>query len=132
MAAAPGVAGIVSLCRWPWVTWDLSYADSLTQASSRDSSPEMSFTEVRKSRTGRKSHSSSRSSGQRRSSTYDYGGGFSTVVEEDDSIATASSSGGHSSRSSRKSTYDTSVDYVTTKSKTSGGGKKGHRHRSQY
>ncbi|KAH8158634.1 hypothetical protein CIB48_g9614 [Xylaria polymorpha] len=86
------------------------------RASSRGSSPEISFAEVRKTRTTRKGHS--RNSGIKRSSTYDFSGGFSSVVEEDDPVATTSSSAAHGSRSSRKSTYDTSVDYLTKKAKT--------------
>ncbi|RYC63136.1 hypothetical protein CHU98_g3094 [Xylaria longipes] len=94
------------------------------------SSPEISFAEVRKTRTARKGHG--RSSGLKRSSTYDFGGGFSAVVEEDDLAATTSSAA-HSSRGSRKSTYDTSVDYLTKKAKASSSSKKkGYKHRSQY
>ncbi|KAI2643739.1 hypothetical protein GGS21DRAFT_34359 [Xylaria nigripes] len=100
--------------------------------SSRTSSPEISFVEARKGRVGRKGHSSSRSSGHRRSSTYDYGGSFSAIVEADETIAT-SSSAAHNTRSSRKSTYDASVEYLSKKSKTSSSGKKkGYKTRSQY
>ncbi|KAJ2973575.1 hypothetical protein NUW58_g8904 [Xylaria curta] len=84
--------------------------------SSRGSSPEVSFTEVRKTRASRKGHS--RNSGPKRSSTYDFGGGFSTVVEEDESAATTSSP----ARGSRKSAYDTGVDLLTKKAKTPSGG----------
>ncbi|KAI1190292.1 hypothetical protein F5B17DRAFT_388017 [Nemania serpens] len=100
--------------------------------SSRGSSPDISFAEVRKNRTSRKSHGNSRSTGQRRTSTYEYGGGIAAGAKEDELAATASSSATHTSRGSRKSPYDTSVDYVTMKTKASGGGKKGYKHRSQY
>ncbi|KAI0490195.1 hypothetical protein F4859DRAFT_520036 [Xylaria cf. heliscus] len=99
--------------------------------SSRGSSPEISFTEVRKTRSARKGHS--RSSGLKRSSAYDFGGGFSAVVEGDDLAATTSSSAAHSSRGSRKSTYDANVDYLTKKAKApSSSKKKGYKHRNQY
>ncbi|KAI1822755.1 hypothetical protein F4861DRAFT_540685 [Xylaria intraflava] len=101
--------------------------------SSRGSSPEMSFAEVRKGRAGRKSHATSRSSGQRRPSTYDFGGGFSAVVEADETMPTTSSSAAHNPRGSRKPTYDASVEYLSKKSKTSSSNKKkGYKNRSQY
>ncbi|KAI8624719.1 hypothetical protein F5Y19DRAFT_480322 [Xylariaceae sp. FL1651] len=100
--------------------------------SSRGSSPETSFAEGRKGRTGRKGHGSSRASGHKRSSTYDFGGNFSPVVEGDESAVT-SSSATHGSRSSRKPTYDTSVEYSPKKSKTSNSSKKkGHKIRSHH
>ncbi|KAI1420912.1 hypothetical protein F5Y12DRAFT_787893 [Xylaria sp. FL1777] len=98
--------------------------------SSRGSTPEMSFAEVRKGRTSRKSHGSSIMSGHRRPPAYDFGGSVSAVVEKDESAATTSSSVAHSSRGARKSTYDTSVDYLAKKAKVSGSGKKkGYKHR---
>ncbi|KAI3329916.1 hypothetical protein F4824DRAFT_505661 [Ustulina deusta] len=92
--------------------------------SSRASTPEMSFAEIRKGRPGRKSHSTSRSSGHRRPSAYDYGGSVAAVVENDESAAATSSSVAHSSRGSRKSTYDTSADYLAKKAKVSSSGAK--------
>ncbi|KAI0551112.1 hypothetical protein F4679DRAFT_582891 [Xylaria curta] len=86
--------------------------------SSRGSSPEISFAEVRKSRAARKGHS--RSLGFKRPSAYD--------------PETATSSlAAYSSQGSRKSTFDINVDYLTKKTKTpSSSKKKGCKHRSQY
>ncbi|KAI0859422.1 hypothetical protein F4860DRAFT_482666 [Xylaria cubensis] len=99
--------------------------------SSRGSSPEISFAEVRKTRAARKGHG--RSFGIKRSSTYDFSRGFSPVVKEDDPETTTSSLAAYSSQGSRKSTYDINVDYVTKKTKTSNSSKKkGCKHRSQY
>ncbi|KAI1749694.1 hypothetical protein F4782DRAFT_549473 [Xylaria castorea] len=112
---------------WNPVTKSMENMD--VPSSSRGSSPEISFAEVRKTRNARKGHS--RSSGLKRSSAYDFSGGFSAVVEEGDPAD--SSSAAHSSRGSRKSTYDTNVDYLTKKAKTpSSSKKKGYKHRSQY
>ncbi|KAI0427241.1 hypothetical protein F5Y09DRAFT_333513 [Xylaria sp. FL1042] len=98
--------------------------------SSRGSTPEMSFAEVRKGRSSRKSHGSNRNSGHRRPSAYDFGGSVSAVVENEESAATTSSVA-HSSRGSRKSTCDTNVDYLTKKTKVSSSGKKkGYKQRS--
>ncbi|KAI3325268.1 hypothetical protein HD806DRAFT_533858 [Xylariaceae sp. AK1471] len=118
MAAATSVAVIVS-----------------GAASPGGSSPEVSYAEVRKGRSGCKSHGNSRSSGHRRSSTYDLGGNISAVVEQDEAAATASSSATamHSSRGSRKSTYDTGAEYLSKKTKTSSSSKKkGSKNRSQH
>ncbi|GAW18357.1 hypothetical protein ANO14919_078320 [Xylariales sp. No.14919] len=99
-------------------------------SSSRGSTPEISFAEVRKGRAGRKSHSNSRSSGHRRSSVYDFGGNVSTVVEKDESEAPTSSSVPHGSR---KPTCDTSADYLAKKAKVSSSSKKkGYKHRSEH
>ncbi|KAK5632812.1 hypothetical protein RRF57_008526 [Xylaria bambusicola] len=83
----------------------------------------MSFAEICKGRSGRKSHGNSRLSGHRRPSGYDFEGSVAALVEKDDLPATTSSVA-HTSRGSRKSTYDTGVDYLTKKAKVSSSGKK--------
>ncbi|KAI0403353.1 hypothetical protein F4802DRAFT_293757 [Xylaria palmicola] len=99
--------------------------------SSRGSSPDISFAEVRKTRTSRKGNS--RSSGLRRQSTYDFNGSFSAVMQEDKMATTTSPTTAHNSRVPRKAAYDAGVDFLTMKTKSSSGGKKkGYKHRSQY
>ncbi|KAI1330187.1 hypothetical protein F5Y16DRAFT_48428 [Xylariaceae sp. FL0255] len=99
--------------------------------SSRGSSPEISFTDVRKGRSSRKSHQSSKSSGHKHSSTYDQGSSFSAVAEEDEFADAGPTS--YSSRSSRQPACDTSVEYASRKTKTtSSSKKKGHKSRSHH
>ncbi|KAI0017835.1 hypothetical protein F4780DRAFT_781967 [Xylariomycetidae sp. FL0641] len=96
------------------------------ETSSRSSSPEMSFSDVRKGKTSRKSHHSSRSSGHKRGSTYDFGGNFSPVIEEEE--ATYSSPAPTSSRGSHKHSREGSTE-PSKKGKTSSNRKKSHRSR---
>ncbi|KAI1336346.1 hypothetical protein F5Y15DRAFT_204011 [Xylariaceae sp. FL0016] len=95
-------------------------------SSSQSASPELSFSEIRKGKSGRKSHSSGKSSGHHKhSTTY-------PVVEEDELVATSSSPGPSSPRASRRSGHDLSAESSSRRTKTSTGKKKSHKSRSHH
>ncbi|KAI1255847.1 hypothetical protein MGN70_002587 [Eutypa lata] len=106
--------------------------------SSRESSPEVSFHEGRNNKSGRKSHGSSRSSGHKRSTTYDYTGGFPAVAEEEDPEAAAAAAAAAAtatsprSRGSRKSGHDTSADHSSKRTKASGSKGSSHKGRKHH
>ncbi|RYP93571.1 hypothetical protein DL770_000313 [Monosporascus sp. CRB-9-2] len=97
----------------------------------------MAFQEGRTAKSSRKSHGSSRSSGHKRSTTYDFTANFPAVTEEQEdqeasaaAAAAAAAAASPRSRGSRKSGHDTNVDYSSKRTKTSStkGGHKGRKH----
>ncbi|KAI1499555.1 hypothetical protein F5X99DRAFT_273194 [Biscogniauxia marginata] len=95
-------------------------------SASRSSSPEMSFSEVRKGKSSRKAYGSSRSSANKRSPAYELGGDMSPVAEEEQA---ASSSAAPNPRGSRKPGHE---DHQSKRPKGSSSKKKSQKSRGHH
>ncbi|KAH9884275.1 hypothetical protein F4778DRAFT_800235 [Xylariomycetidae sp. FL2044] len=113
--------------------------------ASGSASPEISFSDMRKGKVGRKSHGTSRSSTHKRNPTYDYGGKYSTTTTTtmttegsgkntatSTSASSSAPSGTHSSRGSRKSGYDASYETGSKKTKSTSSKIKSHKSRHHH
>ncbi|KAI2609120.1 uncharacterized protein GGS25DRAFT_305583 [Hypoxylon fragiforme] len=99
----------------------------------RNTSPEISFADIRKGKTGRKAHSTTRGSAHRRGAAYDFSqnnDSCPTVPEEGDQL-TSPSTATPSSRGSRRSSHDPNMEY-SKKPKMQNGKKKSHKGRIHY
>ncbi|CAJ2510523.1 Uu.00g133320.m01.CDS01 [Anthostomella pinea] len=99
-------------------------------SNSTSSSPELSFSEIRKGKSSRKGHSSGRSSAHKRGTTNEFGGSFAPVVEEEEPAASSSSTPSY--RPSRKPAYDQGGEYSSKKAKGSSSKRKSHKSRSHH
>ncbi|KAI0828762.1 hypothetical protein F5Y06DRAFT_222454 [Hypoxylon sp. FL0890] len=78
-------------------------------STSRGASPEISFADVRKSKSSRKAHTSGRGSVHKRGTAYDFSHSNTSCpsVPEEDEQVTLSAASSSSSRGSRRSSHDT-------------------------
>ncbi|KAI2607815.1 hypothetical protein GGR54DRAFT_643903 [Hypoxylon sp. NC1633] len=107
-----------------------SCSPSLT---SRGTSPEISFVDVRKGKGSRKAHSTARGSGQRRSTAYDFGhsNGSCPPVPEDNEQVTLSSTVALNTRGARRSGHEATAEYPK-KLKAQNGKKKSYKGRNYH
>ncbi|KAI0160078.1 hypothetical protein GGR52DRAFT_177856 [Hypoxylon sp. FL1284] len=99
----------------------------------RDTGSEVPFGDIRKGKGGRKSHGAARGSAHKRGAAYDFGhhnGSCPPISEENEPFA-SSSTATPSHRSGRRSSHDTSTEFLK-KSKTQGGKKKPHKSRGHH
>ena len=118
-----GVVRTARGCVSPWPSQTAHYAvtDSMI-ASSRPSSPDMKFSELRKGSSGRKFGYSSAPKSHRRGSGFSVKSGHSHRVDEGDSSRTKPPK----PPSSNSTAYKLDLDYTCKKAKSASSGRKSH------